>query len=180
MDPAASGRGFLIRAALPPSHLVPVKADSAQRASTDHNESALRLLSFQNSTLKTSPWFIMYSVCAIQEQQKILMTMLDLIFRRRLRSLFRFTYLHSDILLFKYHLLKTVSVLSWPAFALFSEISLFMVSFLNSTDFSSPLPAPHCEDYCMIVCALPVRDCGVPNFVPFSIWLVIPDLNFSK
>lgn len=32
---------------------------------------ALRLLGFQSSTLKTHPWFIMYSVCTIQRGRKL-------------------------------------------------------------------------------------------------------------
>lgn len=44
-------------------------------------------------------------------------------------------------------------------------MNLFMVSLLHSSELSIPLPAPCCEDYCMIISALYVRYCGFPDFV---------------
>lgn len=138
---------------------------------------ALRLLGSQSSTLKTRPRFIMYSVCTIQRGRKLGED-------RGLCSdspIFTLISCFLNIICWKQYPFSTGLPLPFSQRSVGCiYVDLFMVSFSQSIGFSTLLPAPCCEDSCMIICALQVRYCGVPNFVPFSISLVILDLNLSK
>lgn len=103
------------------SHLFTAKADAAQRPSADHTDMLLGLsASRAKDTSRVYNLFSLHYSDAVAENAN---NHAGLHFYEKSEAFVQIHLFHSDILLFKYRLLKTPSFLHWPASALFSEIT---------------------------------------------------------